>query len=178
MSGRRRVPLPLLVWLALVWVGLWGNLSWANALGGLTVALLVLVLLPPVDTGARGAFRPLRVLGFLAYFAWALVRATAVVAMQVLFLRRALRQAVVAVPVRTDSAALLTIIANAISLTPGTLTLEVDRAASMLYVHALDVTDPDDVRRDVYRLEQIVVRAFGSAASLAAVETADPRERP
>ena len=37
---------PLVVWLVLVWMLLWGTWSWANLLSGLLVALAVLTLLP------------------------------------------------------------------------------------------------------------------------------------
>ena len=82
--------------------------------------------------------------------------------------RLQLRQAVVAVPVRGASDSLLTLLANAISLTPGTLTLEVDRPQSTLYVHVLDVGTGHDavqrVRDDIRRLERLAILAVGSAA--------------
>ena len=81
--------------------------------------------------------------------------------------RTVLRQAVVAVPVRGASDRLLTLLANSISLTPGTLTLEVDRSRSTLYVHVLDVGAApgavERVRWDILRLERLAILAVGSA---------------
>jgi multicomponent Na+:H+ antiporter subunit E len=57
--SRVRHQLPLLAWLVLVWILLWGTLSWANVVSGVVVALLLMLLLPlpPVAGGAR--VRPL-----------------------------------------------------------------------------------------------------------------------
>jgi multicomponent Na+:H+ antiporter subunit E len=69
----------------------------------------------------------------------------------------------------------VTLVANAVSLTPGTLTLELDRPGNILYVHVLHLRDLESVRRDVRSLEALVVRAFGDADSLASLE-AQPRD--
>ena len=57
-SGLRH-QLPLLVWLVVVWILLWGTWSWANVVSGVVVGLLVMLLLPlpPVVGGTR--VRPL-----------------------------------------------------------------------------------------------------------------------
>ena len=158
----------LLVWLTLVWVGLWGTLSVANVLGGLAVAVVLLVLLPLRDTD-EPPIRLLALLRFVGFFAAELVKGSAVVVRQVLQ-GGCPQQAVLAVDVAGTSDRLLTVVANAISLTPGTLTLEVDRARSVLYVHALDVGGPDGVakaRRSLDRLVTLAVQALGSAEAVA-----------
>ncbi|SHG98050.1 multicomponent Na+:H+ antiporter subunit E [Halobaculum gomorrense] len=49
--------------------------------------------------------------------------------------------AVVEVPLRVESDAAVTTIANSITLTPGTLTMDYDADANSLYVHSLDGDD-------------------------------------
>lgn len=164
----------LLLFLTAVWVGLWGSVTAANVLGGLAVAVVLLVLLPLGELPDQGGVRWLALLRFVAHFAVDLVRASLQVAVLVLRPRRALRQAVIAVPVRGASDRLLTLLANAISLTPGTLTLEVDRPSSTLYVHALDVgTDPQGVERlrgSILTTERLAILALGSPACRQALE--------
>ena len=164
----------LALWLAAVWVALWGSVTPAYVLGGLAVGFTLLA----VPTGepreelaaTQGRVRPLGVVRFAAFFVVALVRASLEVVVLVLRPRVQLRQAVVAVPVNGASDALLTLLANAISLTPGTLTLEVDRERRVLYVHALQVGEGPDgvdrVRRDIAVLEGYAVRAIGGPAGL------------
>lgn len=165
MSRLRAHPY-LVLWLTAVWVGLWGTVTPANVLGGLAVAVVLVGTLPLNEVESQGIVRPLGVLRFLAFFAKDLVRASVQVAVLVVRPRRRLRQAVVAVDVRGESDRLLTLLANAISLTPGTLTLEVDRPRSILYVHALDVGEgPHGVERlraDILRVERLAVLAVGS----------------
>ena len=159
----------LVLWLTAVWVGLWGSVTPANVLGGLAVATVLVGALPLTDVAEGGQLRPVALVRFAGFFLVDLVRASLQVALLVLRPRTALRQAVVAVPVRGASDRLLTLLANAISLTPGTLTLEVDRPRSTLYVHVLHVgAGPgavERVRADVLRLERLAILAVGSAAA-------------
>lgn len=155
----------LLLWLILVWVGLWGSLTAANIAGGTVVAVALLLLLPLPEQRAESRVRPVALFAFVAYFAVELLRASMLVVWQVLHPSAPLRSAVFAVEVAVTSDRLLTMIGNCISLTPGTLTLEVDRERSVIFVHALDVGSGGvaDARRSVLGLERRVVAALGSA---------------
>jgi multicomponent Na+:H+ antiporter subunit E len=164
----------LLLWLTAVWVGLWGSVTAANVLGGIAVAVLLVGALPLDEAPRSGVLRPLAALHYFVAFARDLVRASLQVAVLVVHPRRQLRQAVIEVPVPGASDALLTLLANSISLTPGTLTIEVDQARATLYVHALDVgADPHGVARlrsEVLGTARLAVRAFGSPAARSALE--------
>lgn len=171
---RLSISLPLVVWLTVVWVGLWGQLTFANVLGGLVVALVLVAVLPLDRVPDRAVVSPVGLARFAGQFATDLVSASVQVVVLALRPRVRLRQAVVAVPVRGASDQLLTLLADAISLTPGTLTLEVDRPSSTLYVHVLDVGEgPDGVERirtDIIALERLAIQAVGSADSRQALD--------
>jgi multicomponent Na+:H+ antiporter subunit E len=74
---------------------------------------------------------------------------------------------------------LVTFVANTISLTPGSLVLEVRGDPAVLYVHVLGLRgmETEAVRRDVQRLEVAVVRALGSADAVAALDRPGPSGR-
>ena len=154
-----------LLWLTAVWVALWGSVTPANVLGGLAVGAVLLRVLPDEQTPARGPLSLAGLLRFAVVFAGALVRSSLQVAAQVLRPRLALHPAVVAVHVPGTDERLLTLLANSISLTPGTLTLEADRERRLLHVHVLDVgpgaRDLPAVRADLTRLERAASRALG-----------------
>jgi multicomponent Na+:H+ antiporter subunit E len=156
----------LVLWLTAVWVGLWGSVTAANVLGGLAVAVVLVLLLPLPSGGGHGVVHPAALLRFGARFLVDLVVSSAQVATLVLRPRLALRQGVVAVPVPGASEGLLTLLGNAISLTPGTLTLDVDLPSSTLYVHALEVgvgpDGVDDLRRGLRDQAAAAVRAVGT----------------
>lgn len=157
-------------WLVVVWVALWERLSAANLLSGTLVALVLLGLFPLRPSGRQGRFRPWSVVRLLGYFAVKLVEANLVVAWEVVTPRNRIHEGIVAVPVLGASEALTTVVANAISLTPGTLTIEARPEERMLYVHVLHLRSIEAVRIDVARLELHVLRAFGSDEDVATME--------
>ncbi|MFW3170085.1 Na+/H+ antiporter subunit E [Geodermatophilus sp. CPCC 206100] len=167
---RLRHQLPLVLWLVLVWILLWGTWSWANVISGLVVALTVLVLLPLPHVVGGVRFRPVSALVFLGHFAGDLVLSGAQVAWLALRPRRADGgSAIIRVQLRADSDLLLTMVAEATSLVPGSLVLDLDREHRVMTVHLLHVRDRDAIEReraDVLRTEERLVRAFGSAADI------------
>lgn len=150
----------VLVWSVVVWDALWGDLTTANVLWGLVLGGLALWLVPVRHKAHRVPVRLGAMLRFGGMFVWALVRASAVVAWEVVTPRNDINEGIVAIPLRTSSPGLITLIANAISLTPGTLTLEVRREPPTLYVHVLHLRDIEDVRADIHRLEDVALAAF------------------
>ncbi len=162
--------LSLLVWLVAVWVALWEEVSPANVLSGLVVAVAVLTLFPPGARRRSGRVRPVPALRFLAYFAWKLVEASAIVAWEVVTPRNRINEGIVAIPIRGVSDVVITVVANAISLTPGTLTLEARRSPAVLYVHVLHLHDVEAVRRETRHLEALAIRAFGPGEMVAALD--------
>lgn len=128
-------------WVTAVWVALWGDLTAGNVLGGVLVSSAVLAAVRlPVATGVRRvAVGP--TLRYAAVFSRDLVVATAEVARQVFWPVARLRPAILAVPLRSSDPGLVSLVANSITLTPGTLTLEADEGRRMLWVHVLHLPD-------------------------------------
>lgn len=154
----------MLGWTVLVWVALWGDVSAANLLGGLAVGAFTLWLLPLTpEADTPTSLRPLAAVHFGLFFLAALVRASAVVAWEIVTPRNRIHQGIVALRLRTDSRGVATLIANAISLTPGTLTIEVREDPLTLYVHVLHLRSVEVVREDLRRLETLALRAFDPA---------------
>lgn len=152
-----------IAWLTVVWTALWGSATPANIVGGVLIALVVVLLFPAsAATPAAPVFRPLAVAYFAGWFVVKLVEANLVMVREVLTPTDYSNPGVVAVPISRCSSAIATLIANAISLTPGTLTLDVRGDPKVLYIHVMHLDDPEEVRRRVHRLEALAIRAFGS----------------
>jgi multicomponent Na+:H+ antiporter subunit E len=160
-------------WLLVVWLALWGSVTTANVAGGLVVAAAVQFFPDPHPVGGRFSVRPLAALRFAGYFAYKVVEASVVVARQVITRHDRINTGIVEVPLRGASDSLVTVVANALGLMPGSVTVEVEREPPTLYVHVLHVRSVEDVRRDIHRLEVMAVRAFGSAEALAGIEQDD-----
>lgn len=142
----RLVPHPLLAAAtASLWLALAPRLDAAALAGALLVGLLVPRLTRafwperPTRIHLRPALRlALVVIGDIIVANWQVARL-------VLDPRVTLRPAIVQVPVALEDPFVLTILGSIVSLTPGTVTLEIDRDAGALIVHALDVDDTDQL---------------------------------
>ena len=181
MNKFLRLP-TLLIWLTSLWVALSADLTVGNVLGGLIVALAVVGVARP--TGVTGLertnLRPISALVYAAYFLWQLLKANFVVAWEIITPRLKLNRAIIAVPMHTTSAGVVTLIANSVTLTPGTLTIYVaeefssdgDIVERTLFVHVLHFIDVESVRRDVLQLERRAIKAFGQRRELVLVDAA------
>jgi multicomponent Na+:H+ antiporter subunit E len=91
-----------------------------------------------------------RAVRFVLYVVWEVILSNLNVARIVLLTpNRGLRPGIIAVPLDVTSDAEITTLANLITLTPGTLSLDVSSDRRTLYVHALEVSDPDTFRRGI-----------------------------
>jgi multisubunit Na+/H+ antiporter MnhE subunit len=69
---------------------------------------------------------------------------------------------------------IVTVVANAVPLTPGPLTVDVhdsdDGTPPVIYVHVLQFHGAESVRAEVLHLERLAVRAFGTQQQRADLE--------
>ena len=164
MTGRvltRLLP-PLL--LLAIWIGLQGSLTIGNLVGGVIVVGVVFWI-----SGRRPrehVVHPWGTLKFGLIFLKMLAESTWSVAIMALRpTPERLRAGVVACPLTNQTPLVATIVADAITLTPGTLTLDVRTDPTVLYVHAVGFTDAESVRADVEDLERLVVAAIEPRAT-------------
>jgi multicomponent Na+:H+ antiporter subunit E len=129
----------LAIVLAVGWVAITGGFSLPNLLLGAGVAGFVIFLLRhrlarPIPYG-----RALAALALAGLFVRALLLSALAVARLVLApnLKARLRPAIVAFPLTVTSDAEITLLANLITLTPGTLTIDVSADRRRLYIHVL-----------------------------------------
>ncbi|MEV4725207.1 Na+/H+ antiporter subunit E [Micromonospora humida] len=165
-AARRRNQAVAMIVLVTVWVLLWGTLSWANVLGGLVVGLVVLTVFPLPPVTFAGRVHPVPLLRFALRFLRDLVVASVQIAVLALRFGHPPLGAIIAVRLRVRSDLNLTLTAEALSLVPGSLIVEVDRDAGILYVHVLGVRDRAEVERfrdGVLELEARLIAAIGSA---------------
>lgn len=169
-------------WLLFVWIAVRGSLSAASVLSGLLViaATTALLGLRSPASSARHRFRPLWALRYLVHFAVEVVRANVEVALAVLFPSRVEHtRAIVEVPLPRSSRLVGAILANAVSLTPGTSIIEVSQEPPAFHVHVLNLSSPDRTRSSIAELHWRLVAAIGPAEALGRVmsEAAELRRR-
>jgi multicomponent Na+:H+ antiporter subunit E len=152
--------LVILAWLTVVWVTLWESVSWANLLSGVLVAAAILYMLPSKESSTVVGFRPLAALWLSLYFSWELIKASALLAWEVVTPRMRVQAAVITVELTCGIVGIMTAVANMVSLTPGTVTLDVDEDTRTLFIHVLHLPSLDLARESVLRLEGLTLAAF------------------
>lgn len=139
-----KVQFLLNILLTIVWVFLTGSLNAINFLFGYILSFLVLWLISRSET-RRKYFRIIpRLLGFFFYFLFALIKANLQVAMDVITPKFYMKPAIIEFPLDAKTDLEITFLANVITLTPGTLSLDVSEDRKSLYIHAMYVNDKEE----------------------------------
>lgn len=135
--------------LALSWAALTARFDPANLLTGFILGYLMLLATRRV-LGPTGYFGTVgRVLSFLVFFLWELLLANLRVAAEVLTPRHRMQPRVIGLRLEARTESEITLFANLISLTPGTLSLDVSTDRRTLYIHVMYAADADAVRREI-----------------------------
>ena len=135
--------------LAFVWVTVTSAFTLENLAFGWVLGFVLLL-------GVRRALgdttyfeKPWLALKFALFFLKEMMLCNLRVAYDVITPQDHMRPAIVAVPLDLESDAGITLLANMITLTPGTCSLDVSDGRKTLYVHAMYVDDPDELRRSI-----------------------------
>ncbi|MGK5447934.1 Na+/H+ antiporter subunit E [Streptomyces radiopugnans] len=171
---------PVVLWLWLLWTVLWGSVSPVVLVCGAVVALAVVLLFPLPPIGHRASVHPLGLAVMAGHMLVDLVRSALVVAREAVLHGPRTRAAVVEVQLEADTDLLITATSHLVTLTPGTLVLEIDRGRRRLYIHALPVRDASQApvrRAETLGNERRVVRALGTAGARERLLARDERTK-
>lgn len=141
-----------LIWnvlIAFVWMAMQGEFSSANFIVGFALGFVILLFTKRAVGVSNYILKLRQVLGLALFFIYELIKANIRVALDVLTPGFRMHPAFVAIPLEVQTDAEITLLANLISLTPGTISLDVSTDKSTLYIHAMYVDDPEDVRREI-----------------------------
>ncbi|ELY85878.1 Na+/H+ antiporter subunit E [Natrinema altunense] len=102
---------------------------------------------------------------YLGAFTWELLRANLDVAYRVLSPGMPIEPEVILVPLRVESDVAITVIANSITITPGTVTLDYDEETNALYVHGVNGRHPEAIAEPIRTWENYALELFDEDAS-------------
>jgi multicomponent Na+:H+ antiporter subunit E len=137
------------VLLAMAWTALTGQFTPMNFLLGFTLGYVTLWLTQRTKSRSSYFGKVRQVIGFLLFFLWEVVKANLRVAYDVLTPRQHITPAIIAIPLEAKTDAEITALANMITLTPGTLSLDVSNDRKVLYIHAMYVRDVEKFKRQI-----------------------------
>lgn len=135
--------------LALGWGAVWGSFAPGSLLLGFLVGYAALRVTRPLYGPTRYFERAGRIVRLAGFFLVELVKSNARVAWEVLTPVTYSRPGVVAVPLEVESDLEILLLTDLITLTPGTLSLDLSEDRRTLYVHAMFIDDVEALRREL-----------------------------
>lgn len=147
--------------MALIWAALTDSMNGVGLLVGFIVSYLVLIFVFSNQPQVRKyRLQVPRLLNFMLFFTKELILANLKVAWDVLTPTNLMKPGVIAMPLRAETDMEITMVANAISLTPGSLSLDVSSDRKMLYVHVMYLYDEQQVMSELKRMEAKILRVM------------------
>jgi len=135
--------------LSFAWIALTGVFTIPNLLVGFTIGTLVLWLAQRKKR-VSGYLSRLRHLGaFIPFFLVELISANLRIAFDVLTPRHRMRPGILAIPLELETDDQILVLASLVTLTPGTLCLDISEDRRTMYVHAMYISDADTLRHKI-----------------------------
>ena len=132
-----------------LWILVTADASPLNAAMGFVIGYALLAWLWPRAMG-RSYIRKLpAAIVFTFYITWAVIRSSVAVASAVLFARPKIEPAFLHLSLEDLSDAEITLLANLITLTPGTVAVDLTEDRSEMILHVMFAHDPEAVRKDI-----------------------------
>ena len=156
------MPVLLACLFTLIWLGITGSWTLPNLLLGLLLSALALTLVRFQIGKPQKVRRPAKIVALLLLFVAELVKSAWRVLVLVLQPRLNVKPGIIIYPLKVQTDFQIALLANLITLTPGTLTVDVTDDRSRLIIHALDAADPEGIRADIESgFERRILEAFG-----------------
>ena len=147
--------------LAIAWAAVSASFTLANLVFGFVLAAVALYLIREQVGYVGYVTRSWRVISLAALFVYELILSAWRVAILVLSPKMNVKPGIFAYPMKVDRDGEITLLANLITPTPGTLSVDVSDDRRTLYVHAIDCSDVDQTRRDIAEgFERKILEAF------------------
>lgn len=169
--------------LAVIWAALFAKFTVFVLGSGFLIGFLILwfaqQMLPPAELiatvrkidileSAPRLVQPLnyftkvqKSLNFFFFFVGALILSNFRVAYCILFPKGNIKPGIVSVPLDVQSDEEITLLANAITLTPGTLSVNLSADRKTLFVHTLFLDDPESFRKEIKKdFERRIMEIF------------------
>lgn len=129
--------------LSFLWVALTGSLSYSGFAFGFILGFFVLWIMNRNEEDRRYFYRLPKIFSFIFYFLYQMLKANIQVAYDVITPRYFFTPGVVRFPLSAESDFEINALSTFISLTPGTLILDVSEDKKVLYIHVMYIKSPE-----------------------------------
>lgn len=137
------------IFLALVWTFLQGELQGSNFAVGMVLGYLVIALSQQIMGTSAYVQKVVQVVRFVTISLWEIFTASLALAWLIVQPKLQVRPAIVAIPLDAKTDVEIATMSSLLTLSPGTMTLDVSTDRETLYVHTIDLDDVDEFRREI-----------------------------
>ncbi|SKB06084.1 Na+/H+ antiporter subunit E [Aeromicrobium choanae] len=160
---------PVILWLTVVWLLLWGEVTPINLIGGLLVSAIIVMVFPFPRVSVDGTVRPWASVVLITRFLADLSVASFGVAWLAIRPKAPPPSAVLRIDLVSRSELRQTLTGELISLVPGSLLIELDSEGQRMWLHVLDAGTPERIetaRRKARMQEHRLLKAIGTKAEI------------
>jgi len=147
--------------LALLWMALTGTFNPVNFGFGFALGFFILWIKERTGNNKRYFYKVPNVIGFILFYFWEMVKANLQVAYDVITPHYFMKPGIVGLPLDAKTDFEITMLSNVISLTPGTLVVDLSTDRKVMYVHVMYLKDREEfIRTTKNGLERKLLEAL------------------
>lgn len=137
------------VLLTVIWVALTGSFAYLNFIFGFMISFFVMWIISRDNDDRKYFTIAFKVVGFFFYFLYEFFKATIQVAFEVMTRKFQMKPGIIKMPLDAKTDLEITILSNLISLTPGTLVLDVSEDKKVMYIHGMYMEDKEKFIQEI-----------------------------
>lgn len=134
--------------LSFIWVALTGSMYYTNFLFGFMIGFGILWIMNRNESDRRYFNKVPRIISFIFYFLYEMIKANVQVAYDVMTPKYFMRPGIVRYPMNAQTDMEINLLSMVISLTPGTLILDISEDRKTIYIHVMYLQDPEKFIKD------------------------------
>ncbi|GAA4516246.1 Na+/H+ antiporter subunit E [Sphingobacterium thermophilum] len=147
--------------LSFIWVALTGSMYYTNFVFGFMLGFGILWIMNRNEGDRSYFYKVPRIISFVFYFIWQMIKANFQVAYDVITPRYFMRPGIVKFPLNARTETEINLLSMMISLTPGTLILDISEDRKTMYIHVMYLDNPEKfVRQMKTGLERRLLEAL------------------
>lgn len=147
--------------LSFIWVALTGSMYYTNFVFGFMLGFGILWIMNRNEGDRSYFYKVPRIISFVFYFIWQMIKANLQVAYDVITPRYFMRPGIVKFPLNARTETEINLLSMMISLTPGTLILDISEDRKTMYIHVMYLDNPEKfVRQMKTGLERRLLEAL------------------
>lgn len=135
--------------LSFIWVALTGSMYYTNFVFGFMLGFGILWIMNRTDADRSYFSKVPRIISFVFYFIWEMLKANLQVAYDVMTPKYFMRPGIVKFPLNAKTDTEINLLSTMISLTPGTLIIDISEDKKTMYIHVMYLNNPEKFVRDM-----------------------------